>query len=87
MNAEERAKDVAQRIAFATRDILYKKDEQSIMRQRIAEAIQAAEREAVEKCLSYIETKWMDPDGKLIVVDGQDFLDDVRSALIEQGEG
>jgi len=46
--------------------------------------IRAAQYEAMEKCLTYIETAWFDKDGMLIAVDGKDFLDDVRNTLIKQ---
>jgi len=43
-----------------------------------------AQCEAIEKCVKYIETEWMDEEEMIIAVDGKDFLDDVRNALLEK---
>lgn len=51
---------------------------------RVSEEIYGAQREAIEKCVKYIETEWMDEQGMIIAVDGKDFLDDVRNALLEK---
>ena len=52
------------------------------LEKRLVGVVRACQREAVETCLD-IETKWLDKDGMLIVIDGKDFLGDVRSAVGE----